>query len=646
MEKRFEVLNYLLNHNGFTTNKQLQEHFSIARRTIVNYVNQLNKESADMILSTPHGYQIADVQSARCLLNQRQDEDIPADYESRKSYVLEKLLLSEHAPTVASLAEDLYISGDTFHTFLNKFKKELAGSHLYIKSKEDHLYIIGEEAHKRKFILAILEQELQKTTFSIQSIQKFFTFVKLSDILAIVEHVLSKNAFFLDDFSKLNYVLHLGICIESKNTTRSRGIQKKTAAVQSEYSLHVLHIVEDIYTQLIQRYHFDFTLNDIIEASILMSTRIISKQNQRLSYDQLDLIVGKNIKALMLRIVESVYQTYGIRLNTNDFMIRFTLHLKNMLTRLRNYIALPNNQFITIKKDFPFLYLIASHIAFLISSQEHVQVNEHEISYIALHLGVLMEEEKTYSQKINCTLVIYDYYSLGESIFKKVCEYTNTLYLTNIVTSYDQLSLENPIDLILTTLPVNTSLDIPQVKISLVPTKKDIDSILHEVNDLQQHMSSKEVISKIKTLFRRDLFAIHTTFQNSQETLAYMSEKMIEQGYVTIDFKQAIFDHEEQVPSAYANIAIPHPLSDDSHLSHQSAIYVLINETPITWGDHLVDFVFMISLRQEDKILFHEIFDLVIKVITLPETKNRIKGCQDFQAFVDLLQEAAALAVT
>lgn len=641
MERRYELLKHLIANNKLITNHDLQKQFSVSRRTVINYINQLNKEAAEIILSTPNGYSVRDYDAAKKLLADNQDEAVPDDYESRKTYMIENLLLTSRYPQIDQMAADLCISLDTLNGFFLKFQKELKENHLFLKRKNNHAYVIGEDKYKRKYILKMLEHEMQDSRFSIQFIQKFFTFVSLEKIQFIVDTVLNQNKLFLDDYSKINYILHLGILLESKNTSTPIHTVDEEPPAPVDYPAHFTYITEEIYTLLANLYPYGFTLADIQEVSILMTTRIISSEYLNTSFQQLRLLVGDELNNLVEKIVSSVYQTYGIRLDTNDFMVRFALHLKNMLTRLRSSILIPNNQFISLKEDFPFLYLIASYIASVISAEEHVAVTENEISYIALHLGVLMEQEKACNQKFNCTLVLYNYYSLGESIINEISQYTKELHFTNIVTSYDQIASPESIDLIITTLPLETRLEIPQVRINLIPTSNDMDSVLHMVRQLKKELSNREIVATIHKFFKKDLFSADTEFSDYQEVLSFMGKKMMEKNYVGADFEKAIWEHEKTVSSAYANIAVPHPLSDTAGSANQSAIYVLINKNPISWLQNQVDFVFMISLRPEDKSYFREIFDLLIKTVSLPETKKRIRTCQDFDAFVGLLIEAS-----
>lgn len=643
MEKKYELLQYLINHNEVIANVKLQEVFNISRRTVTNYINQLNDEANNLIISTPFGYKIGDFNNAAKLINQIKEQELPTDYESRKYYLLKKILFSNKPTTIDELADELFISINTLNSHLNKLKKELKDKNLFIKTKDNHLYIIGDQKDKRKYMIRVLDQELDESQFSIESIQKFFNYVNLYEIQQVIDDVFQENEYFLDDFSKLNYVLHLGICIESKKNSYQLTNDNYHDEFKINYSIQIMKMVEKIYNELINIYKLDFTLKDIADASILMSTRVVSKANDRLSFAQLEDIVGLEIQNLMIEIIDSIYNTYGVNLKNDNFMIRFTLHIKNVVLRLQNSINIPNNSFITIKDDFPFLYLIATHIASMIADFTNMQMNENEISYIALHLGVLMEEKKAYNQKISCTIVIYDYYNLGQSIFQRITDFTDALILTNIVTSYDQIRDEDNIDLILTTLPINITFDIPQIKINLIPTKKDIESVLLKVSKIQQNLSNKEIIKSIKQLFKRDLFFSNTEFTDYEDTIKYLCNHMKINGYVNSKFEEAIFDHESKVTSAYGNIAVPHPLAESKNVSMKSTISILLNKKPIQWLDNQVNFVFMISLKQEDKNLFREVFDLIIKLTSSENTSNRLKKCNDYDSFVNLLIEASTM---
>jgi lichenan operon transcriptional antiterminator len=139
---------------------------------------------------------------------------MPGNYEERKKYILEKILLSQQCPTIDSLSDRLCISPLTLQNELSRLRTELSELGLHLKIKNNKLSIIGLDRDKRRLILDLINNELENSSFSLEEIQEFFSNVDLKNIKKIVLNVLKENEYFLDDYSLLNYILHIAIFIE------------------------------------------------------------------------------------------------------------------------------------------------------------------------------------------------------------------------------------------------------------------------------------------------------------------------------------------------------------------------------------------------------------------------------------------------
>jgi lichenan operon transcriptional antiterminator len=151
-----------------------------------------------------------------------------------------------------------------------------------------------------------------------------------------------------------------------------------------------------------------------------MMTSAVSNHITKLHIDQLDELVGPEIEELLYEIVRSVRSTYSIDLKEDSFMIRFAFHLKNVLERVEHNINIRNSQFRKIKNDFPLIYVIAVYISNIINKKTNHTLSEDEIAYIALHIGVLMEEKKAYSEKLTCVVLAPDYYTVNRTLFRRI----------------------------------------------------------------------------------------------------------------------------------------------------------------------------------------------------------------------------------
>jgi lichenan operon transcriptional antiterminator len=637
MNREIQLLNFLVNQGTWVTNTTLANHLDLSSRSISTYIAEINRKYDKLIISSNKGYRIQQKEKAIDIIQAAPLMRMPGNYEERKKYILEKILLSQQCPTIDSLSDRLCISPLTLQNELSRLRTELSELGLHLKIKNNKLSIIGLDRDKRRLILDLINNELENSSFSLEEIQEFFSNVDLKNIKKIVLNVLKENEYFLDDYSLLNYILHIAIFIElnkDANTEVKEHVAHKLN-FRDIASPHVYHIIEEIYSELKNVYGGNYTLEDFCEVSLSMMTSAVSNHITKLHIDQLDELVGPEIEELLYEIVRSVRSTYSIDLKEDSFMIRFAFHLKNVLERVEHNINIRNSQFRKIKNDFPLIYVIAVYISNIINKKTNHTLSEDEIAYIALHIGVLMEEKKAYSEKLTCVVLAPDYYTVNRTLFRRINSiFSESLIIQNFLASIDDLSESDDYDLLLSTIEINPKIKTPHILIDPFLSETSINNVFQKIDEVKQLKIKRKMSDQFKYFFRSDLFFYDYPFKTNVDAIETMCDLMMEKNYVDKNYKNEIYEHEEVAPSSYGNIAIPHPLSNDAI---SSVIAISINPTPIQWGSNKVNIVFMLSLQEENREHFKDIFDFITHFISDKEFFSKIMNAKTYEEFIDIL---------
>ncbi len=130
------------------------------------------------------------------------------------------------------------------------------------------------------------------------------------------------------------------------------------------------------------------------------------------------------------------------------------------------------------------------------------------------------------------------------------------------------------------------------------------------------------------------MFFYNPGFSNKEDAINYLSNALNKFGYVDSSFRERIYERERISPSAYLNIAIPHPLEMSAF---STAIAVSIHPTPINWNQNKVNFVFMLAINEEDRILFRDIFDFVTEIILNKKYFEALLKTKTYEDFINLL---------
>lgn len=635
-DNKLQIISYLHNQATWVTTTELSAFLDISIRNIKYCIADINKQYEQLISSSNKGYKINHERAAQLLTNYEK-LPIPRNYEERKRYIINTILLEKQRFSISELSDQLCISPVTLQNELSKMRIDLSKFHLNIHTKNDIVTITGLAKDKRAIILSLINDEIKNSYFSIKNIQQYFTNVDLKSVEKLILQVLNRYEYFLDNYSLLNYVLHIALTIEIRtNNIPFPEVNRFDMNKMVEFtSPHVIQIVNDLYDELKTLYNTDYTLEDIYQASILMMTHVVSNQIETISFSQLSSMAGNDIIQLLEKITASVNTTYCINLNDEDFQVRFSFHLKNLLIRLEHQIPITCLQFNSIKNDYPLIYAISVHISDIIHHATNHVLPEDEIAYIALHIGVLMEANKASSERVGCIIVCPDYHVIGKNLYKKLSViFSENMLIRNIVTSIREDTDLSRVDLILTTEGINSSLTIRQFMIDPFLTEPNIRSIFDLIDDIKTSKKKNVIRQKIMYFFHDDLFFSNEDFKTDVDAIEKICDTMIEKQYVEADYKEEIYAHERISPSSYGNTAIPHPLDNKAK---SSVIAISINPKPIHWGFNKVNIVFMLSLKEEDRELFSDIFEFITQIMKDEMIFKKLMNVRDFDGFINLL---------
>ena len=280
LDRKMQIVSFLNHQTGWTTTAMIAQRFGFSVRSVKYSVAELNKEYGALILSSNKGYKIDKLTAAK-ILSFLPSQTIPASYEERKRYIINTLLLQNQRMSISDLSNKLCISPITLQNELSRMRTDLTQFHLNIHTKNDMVNITGLAKDKRAVILSLINEEIKSSYFSLERIQEIFTSVSLARIKQLILQVMHRYEYFLDDYSLLNYVLHIALTVELRSSNPARKFNASRQELVSHAdmlrlaSAHVQSIVNDLYVLLKENYDTDFTLYDLYEASVLMMTRAV-----------------------------------------------------------------------------------------------------------------------------------------------------------------------------------------------------------------------------------------------------------------------------------------------------------------------------------------------------------------------------------
>ena len=577
-QKNKELLRALFDLQPANTNL-LANHLNVSVRSIKNYVREINEEYPEAIHSSREGYRL-DMELAKSILDETADH-IPQTSEERVIYILNQLINhhQEEAIDIYDLCDELFISLSTIKNELQKVKRKLLSTLLY---KDYH--------------------------------------------------------YFINDYSLINLVLHITIAIDRirKNNINTTSIDQQPAVHLHEYEL-----AEKVAGRLEEHFHITYSKAEIYEMTLLIISRATTIDYKSINAANLEDFIGKECLNLVKELILDINSFYYIDLSEQEFLIRFALHIKNLLVRSKNNYFSKNPLADGIKTSCPLIYDVSVSLAATIKEKTGISINDDEIAYIAFHLGSALEAQKSLTEKITVALYCPSYYDMSLKVTDVIKRYySDELLITNILTDESDFDKIKDTNLIITTIPVSVITSIPMIQISIFLNQKDRQLLNEKIETIRKLKKRSVFEGYLKELLLPDFFEVlKSGFSTEKECITYMVNKLIVHGYVDVEFENEIISRENMSSTAFGSFAIPHAMKMHAK---KTGMNIVISETPISWNQQDVYLVLMLCFNKSDRYIFNEIFDPITMILSTPENVKKLCGCQSYEDFIstmsDLLQ--------
>lgn len=631
LNKKEKLIQMLLKEQPLTSSV-LSNQLDVSIRTVKNYIYQINDEYPETIISSRLGYSINKDHAYDVLRDLLSEEKgIPQTSKERIVFLLNKLLKSHQDDlfNIYDISDELYISPSTIRNELKKVKRKLNKYDIELILKGDSFKIDGLEKNKRKMLSSILYEESDIHFLNLDTLQQSFRNINIDLIKSIILSEFQKYHYFINDYSLSNLVLHLALSIE-RIRDDNHYIQNNQTINEDliEYKL-----AKDLALQLENYFQITFSKAEVFEMTLLIASRASSFNYRTMEISDLEEFVGKDCLDLVYSLVDDIKSLYSIDLSDPEFLMRFTLHIYNLIIRSHNNYLSKNPLTKEIKTSYPLIYDMSVTIAKIIIEKTNVHINDDEIAYITFHIGSILETQKSFATKLPIAIFCPNYYDLSYKLIDSIQQYfSNDVIISHVFTNENDLLSIHNIDLIITTVPLNVILETPVFEIKMFLSNQDRYKLSEKIKEININKQKNELRKYLTQLIIPDLFERKEDFKNKNECLSIMVNKLVENKYVEISFYDEIIKREQLSSTAFGNFAIPHSMKMNAY---KTGINVMITRKPIKWDNHSVNLVLMMCFNKNERYIFNNIYDIITTILSESDNVKRIVSSKTYDEFID-----------
>jgi lichenan operon transcriptional antiterminator len=622
------ILRHLSMQNDWTSSTQLAKTIGISKRSVKTYISDINSMEEGLITSSKKGYKV-DLEKLNPFLAST-NEIIPQSPKERADYLLKCLVNADGPLDLYDLSDELYISEITLKNDLRKVRKRLVEHELELKVSVASIQISGNEKNKRKLMSSILFRETNDSFLDIDKLKASFEGFDIDYIRDVIAEVFSSYHYFTNDYALTNIVLHIAIAIDRMKNGFSY-TEQVDEAVNLEKENELAHVIA---SRLEGNFGVKYSESEIRDLGLLISSSGTSINFMQLQLSELQDVAGIRCINLVGKILEDLETNYYIVIDDADFLIRFTLHIKNLLIRLENRFSSKNPLTSALKLNAPSIYDCAVHVSHTIKEETGFTMNDDEIAFVAFHLGYALEMQKQAHSKINCSILFPFYYNFNVQLMEKLKKhFGEDLLIQHVVTNESELSALNS-DLIISAVQLNSVPKVPFVLINPFFSNIDINKVANKISELKEMKRKDSFKKNINRMMDQQIFENTESILTQEDALTRMCHIMEQHDYVDASFVLNVMEREAMSSTAFGRVAIPHAIKMNAK---KTGMFALISERGIQWGDLTVNIVLLLCVNKEDRKLFHEVFDALATILTEDGNISQILTAEDYPSFVDNL---------
>lgn len=622
--RQLDIINYLIGEHDYITSAELSEIFSVSSRTIkddLNIIDSVQDKLGISVSISKIGYSIAisDIDlftNSEIKLSEKIDLNSSTD---RIRYIISKFITNNLEIKQSVILDELHISEQTFYRDMSYIKKMLGEEGITIKKNQNNQFsIVGDEKSIRNMMSKYIDIDM----FSIDSYNRILMDYRID--YADIQKLSSKMVELLHEYKRdlvginiTNLLIHI---IVSVYRIRNGYVIQNIIVTNEDHSVE-LEIAKEITLIVNELFGVEFPDSEMIYLGYSLIGKGLNRED------------SKEVIEMIEDTYKDIDKNFNITFNIHDdYSNALYFHTLAMKDRIRYGVTIDESIIQMVKSKFILAYEMAVLFHHNYYSRYKINLNDVEVSYIALHFGAMIESQN-YKKKLPKAIIITQERTGSALLLKNeiISKFGSQINVVGVYSPFETSLINiSEISYVLST-ESETFGEFCKSKILKIPTVltgsayKKIAKFLSDDLDLS-------------SVFLKDLFFIERSDQNIQQVLKEKAEifqhkKLIESAEV---FYKNTLDREAfQSTHVSEKLALPHPMLANSK---RSFICTILFKEGINWFNQgNVKLLFYIGINPEEKEKVKSVFGIISRISSDSLLKNRLIKSNSHDEFLRVI---------
>lgn len=632
-QRQVKLLRYLSETDHWMTGKDLAGLLGVSDRTVRSDIAAIGRQTGPAILSSRrYGYRLRAGSPQYPLSPQAKPAGpcpAPTRPGERYGFILKTLLDNEAGLHLQVLKDMLLFSSSSIEKDLMRAKaelKEIPG--LCLKRSNSLIWLEGGELAKRRLYQKLVLHRLGGDLLDLDKLAAYFREIDLISMWNEMDRDFRSMGFEVRKMLLPVLITYVGITMKRIlgahfcHSSEYAGAPPENLREKAQYQ-----IAERFFSRARESYGCDAPRDeaDILALFLMDRQNLLSEP-------------GDRVNLLVEQVLDQVFQSYEIDLRQDLELIPMLKHHISVLLYqnwIRGFEFPLSGQ--EIKSNYPLSFEIACFMVHFLEEKTGHTIVETEIGLIALHLQCAYE--RRYSSEKYRLLIIcpYNHGLLSYFLDRMKTHFGQRAQVIDCQPMFERSKVqkEKP-DLILTTFPLENTLEIPTLLISLFMNGSDENRIFGALNQLDSQQFRARCIPWMATLSSPSFFYTDLEAKTPEEAICFLCGRLKEAGYIPDAFTDSVLGREQMSSTAFEfQFALPHSLNVSAY---HSVLSVAFLKKPIVWGQYKISLVLLPAIGAEDRWGIEIFFNWLGNVITNPGQLHALLESKSWLDFQKLFQ--------
>ncbi len=617
-----ELIRIIQQHVDWIEANALADYFGVTSRTIRKRIKEINGIYPNLIVSSYKGYKVNESSYTEELYD---NED---ELSSRAEFIIRKLIVANSPLSIYDLADEMHISDSSFERALKLVKSIIIPFELEIERKRYRITITGKERRKRSLINYLISKENEGSFFADCAFTSEFISkeVDINMMSGSVKKIFDDNSVYINDYGLNTVLFHILIMLE-RVTSGLVVNDESTISVNTDAP-----VVRDVVNWLSSQFNIELSPVEVKYLAIIILNNSNQGEEYAINKHNIQDYIEREYIELAKKLCNDLAANYCLDPFDDEFIVNLTIHLRNLINRIKSETFTHNPLAVNFKNQFPLIYDMAAFVVQGLSEYLNSHITDDEIAFIAFHLGSYLENKKANKDRISVCYVYSGYHNFHLNTIAQISkEFESDIYISSVLSINEFASLKSGIDMLITSCNIESAL--PVVHTGVFLTEADRQNIRTTIDLIKLNRRKEKLRKDLNAFMHRDLFKKEFYCEDNTEMIRILADECVKMGLCDSNYAQEVLEREKLTSTSFRNgIAIPHSLKANARHSFMS---IVANKKKMLWGTNYVNLIVMMGTSVTDRVRFQNVYNQLVQILYEPANVRILIGSTDYDDFLD-----------